>query len=168
MNQAGSKISVVRQSRYRHPHLRKQSNSVAEQRLLVRSVIRQKQNPIGSRVRRKPHPCRRRGDLSMDWFNQKDRSQLHPGAASVDKAFGDDFAGQVSRGKCPAALQPVPFSDIFHARRTSIRTAFKPGGRSALHDGDARLALASRTSGDTPVASQPPAASLDSEESLAR
>ena len=98
----------------------------------------------------------------MDWFNQKDLlAAALAAAASVDKAFCEHFAGQISRGKTvpPAVSRHLP-------------TPGEPASAPLSNQVDLLFTmempdwLSHTDSSDTPVASQPRNASLDSEESL--
>jgi hypothetical protein len=111
------------------------------------------------------------GDPSMDWFNQKDQPPAAlAAAASVDKALSASPSQDKSAEEktVPPAPRPAPFSDIFPTPGEPASAPLSNQEVDSLFTMEMPDWLSHpEPAADTPVASQPPAASRDSEESLA-
>jgi hypothetical protein len=107
----------------------------------------------------------------MDWFTQKD----HPSPAlAAGASVGRTASARTSQDKpaeekpVPPASQPPPVSDIFSAPAEPASTPLSNQDVDSLFSMEMPDWLSHpEPAADTPVASQPPATSVDSEESLA-
>jgi hypothetical protein len=96
------------------------------------------------------------GDLSMDWFNHKEQ----PLGKTQDELAEEKTV--------PPAAPPSPFSDLFSTPGEPASAPLSNQDVDSLFSMEMPDWLSqSEPAADTPVVSQPPAASLDSEASLA-